>query len=90
MGAAERSKVPLMWVPTQHMVADGLTKKMDNAKLRKAIALSSLAVAEQEPDEKELVIEHGWLTEWARWALGKGCRVNLAVGLDGFTRWLEG
>ena len=63
---------------------------MDNAKLRKAIALGNLAVTEQEPDEKEAVFEHGWLTEWARWALGTDCRVDLAAGLDGIPRWLEG
>ena len=88
-GAAERSKMPLMWVPTKHMVADGLTKRMDNATLRQAIAQGSLAIQESEPDARDREPEAGWVTQWSRWTLGRECYIDLASDPADVPTWLR-
>jgi hypothetical protein len=80
-GAAERSRMPLLWVPTQGMIADGVTKRMDNHKLREALWAGPLTLREQERDRQDRQAEMGgWLTQWAHWAMGKEVWVDLAQG----------
>ena len=89
-GAAERSKLPLSWVPTAHMEADGLTKRMDNKSLRDALGRGTLTIKEQAPAEDVLnQINEGWLTSWSRWMSSSDLTFDLDRGEADLPGWLD-
>ena len=66
VGPAERSRLPLAWLPTSFMLADCLTKRMDGSALRTALQRGEIEFKHQTPSDQEVRdSEHvANLSEW--------------------------